>query len=63
MTKTVIVTGANSGLGFETTKQIVAKGSNYQLVMACRNMKKATVARQKILQTIPDAKPTSFVWS
>lgn len=55
MTKTVIVTGANSGLGFETTKQIVAKGSNYQLVMACRNMKKATVARQKILQTIPDA--------
>ncbi|KRK78707.1 SDR family NAD(P)-dependent oxidoreductase [Companilactobacillus nodensis] len=55
MTKTVIVTGANSGLGFETTKQIAAKGSNYQLVMACRNMKKAAVARQRILQTIPDA--------
>lgn len=55
MTKTIIITGANSGLGFETMKQIAAKGQDYQLIMACRNLQKATVARQQILQAVPKA--------
>ncbi|GAX02475.1 short-chain dehydrogenase/oxidoreductase [Secundilactobacillus pentosiphilus] len=55
MTKTVIITGANSGLGFETTKQIVEKGPDYQVVMACRNLQKAKTAREEILQTVSDA--------
>ena len=55
MTKTIIITGANSGLGFETTKQIAQKVPDYQLVMACRNMQKAAAARDEILQDVPDA--------
>ncbi|GAT17944.1 SDR family NAD(P)-dependent oxidoreductase [Secundilactobacillus silagei] len=58
MTKTVIITGANSGLGFETTKQIAEKGIEYQLIMACRNMTKAQAAKQEILKDIPDANIT-----
>ncbi|MFD1485201.1 SDR family NAD(P)-dependent oxidoreductase [Lacticaseibacillus baoqingensis] len=55
MTKTVIVTGANSGLGFETTKQLVALPSDYQVIMACRNLTKANAARDEILQAVPAA--------
>ncbi len=55
MTKTVIITGANSGLGFETTKQIAEKGTDYQLIMACRNMEKAQAAKDEILKQVPDA--------
>lgn len=55
MTKTVMITGANSGLGFETTKQIAERGSDYQLIMACRNMEKARAAKAKILERVPDA--------
>ena len=58
MTKTIIITGANSGLGFETTKQIAEKGIEYQLIMACRNMTKAQAAKQEILKDIPDANIT-----
>ncbi len=40
--KVMIVTGANSGLGFETTKELSRKGA--KVVMACRNPKKANNA-------------------
>lgn len=51
--KVMIVTGANSGLGFETTKELSRKGA--KVVMACRNPQKADAARQKIKNDIPDA--------
>lgn len=50
---TAIVTGANSGLGFETTKAFVRQ--NIKVVMACRNLKKAEQAKNKILKSIPNA--------
>jgi protochlorophyllide reductase len=37
--KTIVVTGANSGIGFEACKRLVEQG--HQLVLACRTMKKA----------------------
>ncbi len=51
--KVMIVTGANSGLGFETTKELSRKGA--KVVMACRNPKRAESARQKILAEVVHA--------
>ena len=43
--KTVIVTGANSGLGLWTTKYLLDLG--YQVIMACRNIEKSQKAINK----------------
>ncbi len=45
--RTVIVTGGNSGLGFETAKKI-AKNQDYKVILACRNPEKAKEAVGKI---------------
>lgn len=51
--KVIIITGANSGLGLESTKAITAKGG--RVVMACRNLNKGNEAKQLIIETNPDA--------
>ncbi|WP_390409309.1 SDR family NAD(P)-dependent oxidoreductase [Lacticaseibacillus jixiensis] len=55
MKQAVIITGANSGLGFETTKQIAARSDAYTLIMACRNLDKAQAAKAEILKANPQA--------
>ena len=47
--RTIIITGANSGLGFETAKKI-AKDNNYQIILACRDLEKASVAKDEIIK-------------
>ena len=49
----VIVTGANSGIGYETAKALAAKGAT--VVMACRNLDKANEAAAEIRKTVSDA--------
>ena len=44
--KIAIVTGANSGIGFETAKALGAKGA--EVVLACRNLEKADLAVKEI---------------
>ena len=44
--KTYIITGANSGLGFETAKRIAKKG--YRVILACRNMEKGSAGADAI---------------
>jgi NAD(P)-dependent dehydrogenase (short-subunit alcohol dehydrogenase family) len=51
--KIAIVTGANIGLGYETTKGLASK--QVKVIMACRNQEKARKARLEILKEIPDA--------
>lgn len=51
--KTAIVTGANSGTGFEAARGLARKGAH--VVMACRNLEKGEKARQQILAEVPDA--------
>ena len=43
------MTGANSGLGFETAKALLAKGAT--VIMGCRSIKKAQVACQDLRET------------
>ena len=47
--KVAIVTGANSGLGFETAKQLASAGA--KVILACRNMKKCQRAKDKIISS------------
>ena len=48
-----MITGANSGLGLESTKALAAKGAT--VVMACRNLQKGESAKATLLQEHPDA--------
>lgn len=50
----IVITGGNSGLGFETAKAFAQKGAN--LVLACRSQSKGEAARIKILKENPEAK-------
>ncbi len=50
--KTIIVTGANSGIGFALSKEIVSKKAH--LIMACRNLVKAESAKNEILKLYPE---------
>jgi NAD(P)-dependent dehydrogenase (short-subunit alcohol dehydrogenase family) len=52
--KVMIVTGGNSGIGFEEIKAFSRKGA--QTIMASRNVAKAEKAKEKILKSIPEAK-------
>ena len=49
--KHFVITGANSGLGYETTKNLLAWGAT--VTMACRDLGKAEQAKAKLLQEIP----------
>lgn len=51
--KVVIVTGANSGIGYETAQALARKGAS--VVMACRNLEKANAAASEIALGDPDA--------
>eukprot|EP00879_Flechtneria_rotunda_P001180 GHRR01001327.1.p1 GENE.GHRR01001327.1~~GHRR01001327.1.p1 ORF type:complete len:457 (+),score=134.36 GHRR01001327.1:109-1479(+) len=46
--KVAIVTGANSGLGLETTKALLQQGAT--VIMACRSLEKAHTSKAEILQ-------------
>ncbi len=51
--KIAIITGANSGVGFETAVGMAAAG--YVVVMACRSIERAENARRRILKRVPNA--------
>nr|XP_019919818.2 retinol dehydrogenase 11 isoform X2 [Crassostrea gigas] len=46
--KTIIVTGANSGIGFETALDLAKR--NGRVILACRNLERGEAARNKIVQ-------------
>ena len=46
--KTVIITGGNSGLGYQCAKNIAMSNSGYHIILACRNAKKADIAAETL---------------
>ena len=52
--RTCLITGGNSGLGFETARSLLVKG--YKVIIACRNPDKATeaVAKLRSLASLDD---------
>ncbi len=52
--KVAVVTGANSGVGYEVAKGLLKKG--FLVVMACRNLEKANKAKEQILIDLPSSK-------
>jgi NAD(P)-dependent dehydrogenase (short-subunit alcohol dehydrogenase family) len=51
--KVVIITGSNTGIGYHMAYGLASKGAN--VVMACRNLEKASDSRNKILKDFPKA--------
>jgi len=51
--KLCVITGANSGIGYETAKALAQKGA--YIVMVCRNEDKAIEAKNMILNSVRDA--------
>jgi NAD(P)-dependent dehydrogenase (short-subunit alcohol dehydrogenase family) len=54
--KTIIVTGGNSGLGFEAVKAFAARGA--RMIMACRSVSKGEIAKKRIFENLPIANIT-----
>jgi NAD(P)-dependent dehydrogenase (short-subunit alcohol dehydrogenase family) len=52
--KTAIVTGANSGIGYEMARALACKGAT--VILACRNKEKGEAAVRQIAQEFPEAK-------
>ena len=48
--KTIIITGANSGLGFECAKNILLESQDYFIIMACRDREKAEKAKAELIK-------------
>src|SRR5881396_20320 len=51
--RTAVVTGANSGLGFVTSRELARAGAH--VVMGCRDATRGDQARERLLQQVPSA--------
>lgn len=52
--KIILITGANSGIGFEASKILASKGAT--IILACRNEQRALKAKELILKEYPSSK-------
>lgn len=59
--KTIIITGASSGLGLEACRWIVRLGAS-QIILACRNVEKAEAAAKDVQATTSCSSDTLRVW-
>lgn len=61
--QTIIVTGSNTGLGFEAAKHFLALNCS-KIIIAVRTISKGKLAKQSLLSTIPYVSPSQIeVWT
>ncbi len=51
--RTIVITGANSGIGWEAARMLAARGA--RVVMACRSPERAEGAAQRVRDIVPSA--------
>jgi NAD(P)-dependent dehydrogenase (short-subunit alcohol dehydrogenase family) len=51
--KTILITGANSGIGYQAALELARHGAH--VLLGCRSAAKGEAARQRILQVVPGA--------
>lgn len=59
--KTILVTGANVGLGFESARHFVRLDAQ-KVILACRNMEKGEAAKESILKSEKKSSDVIEVW-
>ena len=50
MNKTVMITGANAGIGKDTARQLGLKKETEKIYLACRSMEKAKAAKAELVK-------------
>ena len=58
--RTVLITGGNGGLGYETAKRIVASSGDWDVVIASRDMERSRVAVDELRKASGDATITAM---
>ncbi len=48
MNKSILITGANSGLGKESARQLALKSETEKVILACRNIERAEAAKKEL---------------
>lgn len=62
--RTIVITGANGGLGFEAAKQFIQLGYVSKLILACRSVEKGENAKTALLEIKSAGSKTDVeVWS
>ncbi|MBZ6495220.1 oxidoreductase [Natrinema longum] len=51
--RTIVITGANSGIGLEATRELARNGA--RVIMACRSVERAKTAARDVQAEVPDA--------